>query len=161
MRLPVLLATAVLLIAAAPPPRAIPAGTPVALAAHAGTALDATARQLVADDLAESRRAGERPLVLVGSAPLGTASDRPAVFVQLQSARQCGSAGCSTSAFLWRRGAWKRVLDGVGGKLSMLPSHTRGMADLTTGTARYVWTGQEYRDSQPSPAIDLRPRRRH
>ena len=159
MRLPVLLATAVLLIAAGPP-HGVPAGTPIALAAHPGTPLDTTARELVADDLAESRRAGERPLVLIGSAPLGTASDRPAVFVQLQSARQCGSAGCSTSAFLWRHGAWKRVLDGVGGKLSVLPSHTRGMADLATETVRYVWNGQEYRDSQPSPSIDLRPRRR-
>ena len=83
----------------------------------------------------------------------------PALFVQLQSARECGSAGCSTSVWLQRGRAWERVLDGVAGKLSVSEHRTRGMADLLTGNARYVWTGREYEDARPAPKIDLRPHR--
>ncbi len=129
------------------------------LSAQPGTALDAAARQLVARDLAEARRRGETPLVLVGSARLGRGQqDRPAVFVQLQSARECGSAGCSTAVYLWRRGRWARVLDGVAGRLAVAPTRTRGMADLLTGATRYVWNGERYRDARPAPNVDLRPR---
>jgi hypothetical protein len=153
MRLPLLLA-AVFLMAAAP------RSTPVPLAAQPGTPLDATARQLVAQDLAESRRAGEKPLVLVGSAALGDASDRRALFVQIQSARECGSAGCSTSVFLWRAGTWALVLDGVSGRLAVSANKTRKMADLLTDKDRYVWNGSLYQDSKPAPQVDLRPRPR-
>jgi hypothetical protein len=140
-------------------PAGAAAAATVQLAPRPGTPLDAAARQLSSHDLAESSRAGAPPLVLTGSAPLGAASDRPALFVQLQSARDCGSAGCSTSVYLLRKGAWSKVLDGVGGTLTISPRKTRGMADLVTGDVRYAWNGHEYRDTRPPPPpIDLRPR---
>lgn len=167
---PVLLSPVLLLLAAAPAPSASTHRTPapateprgsavVVLAPRPGTALDATARQLVAHDIAAGKQANEAPLVLTGSAPLGTASDRPALFVQLQSARECGSAGCSTTVYLWQRAGWQRVLDGVGGRLTVGTTRTHGMADLMTEKGRYVWTGHAYEDPNPVPAIDLRPRR--
>ncbi len=165
----VFLSPVLLLLAAAPAPPATihrtpapatePRGSAVVLAARPGTALDAAARQLVAQDIAAGKQANEAPLVLTGSAPLGPASDRPALFVQLQSARECGSAGCSTTVYLWQRAAWQRVLDGVGGRLTVGTTRTRGMADLMTEKGRYVWTGHAYEDPNPVPAIDLRPRR--
>jgi len=151
---------ALLLLAAAPAPSpaaAQPTGTPIVLAARPGTQLDASARALVAQDLVEASHAREKPLVLTGSAMLGVASDRPVVFVQLQSARQCGSAGCSTTAFLWQKGTWKRILDGVDGKLTVLPTKTRGMADIASEKVKYIWTGTEYHDPKGAPPIDLRP----
>ena len=60
------------LLAAAPP-----SGT-VELAAQPGTPLDAVARQLVAQDLAEAARRGDEPLLLLGTARLGAARDQPA-----------------------------------------------------------------------------------
>lgn len=157
-----LLLSAPVLAAAPPatPPAARPGGTPVALAAHPGTPLDTAARQLAAQDLQSAVRSGARPLVLTGTALLGTATDRLALFVQLQSARDCGSAGCSTTVYIWQNGAYKRVLDGADGPLTVAPRRTRGMADLTTDHDRYVWTGQQYANIHPAPAIDLRPRRR-
>ena len=153
---PLLVAAALLLAAAAPPTRS--AGVPVPLQPQPGTPLDAIARGLAAQDLAAARRGGQQPLLLVGSARLGAASDRAAVFVQLQSPRECGSAGCSTSVYAWIKGAWKKVLDGASGRLAVAPARTRGMADLLAGDERYVWTGAEYQDSRPAPAVDLRPR---
>ena len=140
------------LVAAGPAPRE------VTLSPQPGTPLDQAARALVTEDLAEAGRAGERPLLLVGSAPLGTASDRPALFVQLQSARECGSAGCSTGVWLWRGGKWVRVLDGASGTLAVAATRTRGMADLVAGKERYAWTGRAYRDVRGAPAVDLRRR---
>ena len=136
------------------------AGTQVLLAARPGTPLDAEARRLEAHDIAAGRAAGEAPLVLIGSAPLGAATDRPALFVQLQSARECGSAGCSTTVYLWQGGEWRRVLDGVGGKLTVAAARTRGMANLVSESTHYVWSGHEYRDAMPGPALDLRDLRR-
>lgn len=149
-------------LAAAPPaaPPATRPGAPVVLALHPGTPLDAAARQLAAQDLQGSARSGPRPLVLTGTAALGTATDRLALFVQLQSARDCGSAGCSTTVHIWQNGAYKRVLDGVDGPLVVGPGRSRGMADLTTEHDRYVWNGQQYANVHPAPAVDLRPRRR-
>lgn len=137
---------------------AAPAPREVALSPQPGSPLDRAARALVGKDMAEAGRAGEQPLLLVGSAPLGTASDRPALFVQLQSARECGSAGCSTGVWLWRGGKWVQVLDGVSGPVGVAATRTRGMADLVTGKERYAWTGQAYRDVRGAPAVDLRRR---
>ena len=81
------LACAAVLLAAAAPTKP-QTGTPVALQAQPGTPLDQAARQLVADDLAAATARGDRPLVLIGSARLG--GDRPALFVQLQSPKECG-----------------------------------------------------------------------
>ncbi len=154
MRYPALLAAALLLLGAAP--ARPPSGAPVAMQAQPGTPLDQTARGLVAVDLAEARARGDTPLLLLGSARLG--GDRPALFIQLQSPRDCGSSGCTTSVYAWVRGAWKQVLDGTTGQIAVTPTRTRGMADLLANDERYVWTGSEYRNSRPAPAVDLRPR---
>ncbi len=154
MRYLVLIAAAAVLLGAAP--SRPPSGTPVPMQAQPGTPLDQVARALVADDLAKARARGDTPLLLLGSARLG--GDRPALFVQLQSPRDCGSAGCTTSVYAWAGGAWKRVLDGTTGRLAVATTRTRGMADLLANDERYVWTGTEYRDSKPAPAVDLRPR---
>ena len=164
---PALPVAALLLIAAPTSHAARPAAhaaepsTPVTLRPQPGTALEATARQLVAKDIGDVRAGEDRPLLLIGTAPLSPRpSDRPALFVQLQSARQCGSAGCSTLVYLWRHGTYERVLDGADGRISVSSRHTKGMADLVAEGERYVWDGTAYRDTNPGPAIDLRPRRR-
>ncbi|GAC1347999.1 MAG: hypothetical protein NVSMB18_34800 [Acetobacteraceae bacterium] len=146
--------TTILLLGAAPVRQA---GTPVPLQSQPGTPLDAAARSLVAEDLAAAQARGEKPLLLTGSARLG--GDRPALFVQLQAPRECGSAGCTTAVYAWVHGAWSRVLDGSTGRLAVATTHTRGMADLLTDGERYVWTGTTYRSTHPAPAVDLRPRR--
>ena len=138
--------------------------TPVTLRPQPGTTLDTAARQLVAKDIGDARTGDRSTIVLVGSAPLGSKSgDRPALFVQVQSPRQCGSAGCSTLVYLWRNGAYERVLDGVDGRMAVSAHHTLGMADLVADDSRYVWDGTSYRDATPGPAApnpDLRPRRK-
>lgn len=149
--------------AAAVPDRPGPAGLPVVMTPQPGTALDRTARSLVAQDLAEARRAGDRPLLVIGSVRLGAASERPALFVQLQSPRQCGSRGCSTSAFAWIKGRWTKVLDDASGRIALLPTRHGGMADLAANAEHYAWTGTAYANTRPAPAVDLRPHapRRH
>ncbi len=143
--------------AAAAAERAGPAGLPVVMTAQPGTALERTARSLVAQDLAAARRAGDRPLLVLGSVRLGTASERPALFVQLQSPRQCGSAGCSTSAFAWIKGRWTKVLDDASGRIVLLPTKHGGMSDLAANAERFVWNGTAYANTRPAPAVDLRP----
>jgi len=146
----------ILLPAAASAPD--PVGVPVVLTPQPGSALDKTARSLVAQDLSEAARSRERPLVLIGSARLGTATDRPALFIQLQSPRQCGSAGCSTSAYAWIKGRWTKVLDDASGRITVAPTRHSGMADLTANTEHYAWNGTAYANTRPAPAVDLRPR---
>lgn len=147
---------ALFLSAAAPvSPGRAPVGTPVALAAHPGTRLDAAARQLAADDLAAARARHDRPLLLTGAADLG--GERPALFVQLQSAQECGSAGCTTDVYDWAHGKWRRILDGVTGRIVVSPKRTKGRPDLLTEHERFVWTGSAYRSTAPAPALDLRP----
>ncbi len=143
--------------AAAPDRAGMALGVPVVMAAQPGTPLDRTARSLVAQDLAEARRSGETPLLLIGSARLGAASERPALFVQLQSPRQCGSRGCSTSAYAWVKGRWTKVLDDASGRITVSPTRHGGMADLTANTEHYTWTGTAYANTRPAPAVDLRP----
>jgi len=144
-------ALAVFLAAAGPVPLVT-----VALSARVGTELDATARRLVAADLREDPRA----LLLVGTERLGHAGVGPALFVQLQSNRACGSAGCATSVFLPTKGGWTRVLDAVGGHIAIAPAEHDGMHDLLVGKSdRFVWNGKTYADTQPAPQVDLRPRR--
>ncbi len=134
------------------------AGLPVVMTPQPGTALDRTARSLVAPDLLAARRAGDRPLLVIGSVRLGTASERPALFVQLQSPRECGSRGCSTSAFAWIKGRWTKVLDDASGRIVLLPAKHNGMADLGANAERYAWNGTTYANTRPAPAVDLRPR---
>ncbi len=154
-------ALAACLIAAAPPPTR-PGRVPVALSAQPGTELDATARMLVAQELAEAQRSGEKPLLLVAAAQLGGPHDRKAVFVQLQSARECGSAGCSTSAYQMVKGKWVRVLDAVSGPIQVDTASHGGMRDLILRDSdRWIWNGRAYVDQHPAPEIDLKPRTPH
>lgn len=152
VRRPLLLCAAWLLAAAAP---AIPTG-PVRLVSQPGTPLDATARTVAAADVADG---GAGSLLLLGSQSLGTAGTGPALFVQVQSERSCGSAGCSTSVYLPGRSGWTKVLDGVSGNVVVEPTQHGGMHDLLIGkNDRWVWKGQTYVDTLPAPQVDLRPR---
>ncbi|WP_242403625.1 hypothetical protein [Asaia platycodi] len=65
---------------------------PVVLSAQPGTNLDQVARQLNSADLADAAKHNDNPVVLVASAPLSSDRSDMALFVQLQSARLCGSA---------------------------------------------------------------------
>jgi hypothetical protein len=118
------------------------ASSPIELASRPGDPTDRIARQLVASELAKSRRAGENPLLLVGTARL---ANNDVVFVQIQSAGDCGSAGCSTLSFKKIKGKWARILDTVGGKIRVAESSHRGMPDLIVeGTDRLIWDGAKY-----------------
>ncbi len=146
---------AALLLAAAAP--AIPTGK-VALTARPGTPLDRTARQVAAADVSDG---GPKALLLLGSQPLGTAGIGPALFVEVQSERACGSAGCSVSVYLPGKAGWAKVLDAVSGGVVVDPAQHRGMHDLLVNESdRWVWNGQTYVDTVPTPVVDLRPHRR-
>ncbi len=148
-----LLVCAVLLLAAAAP--SVPTGT-VKLASQPGTPLDATARRVAAADLEDG---DSGTLLLIGSQHLGTAGTGPALFVQVQSQRSCGSAGCSTSIYLPTKTGWTKVLDAVSGNLVVEASQHAGMHDLLVGkNDRWVWKGHAYADTLPAPQVDLRPR---
>ncbi len=153
IRRALLLSAAMLLAAAAPP---VLTG-PVKLAAQPGTPLDATARQVAAADLGDG---GPGSLLLLGSQHLGTAGIGPALFVQVQSPRSCGSAGCSTSVYLPTKAGWIKVLDAVSGQVVVEPAQHGGMHDLLVGkNDRWVWKTNAYADTLPAPQVDLRPRR--
>ena len=143
-------------VAQAAPPRHV-AGAVVALTTQPGSTLERDATTLVADDLGAARKAHEVPVMLVGSARLAGPKMAAALFVQVQSASLCGSAGCSTSVFVKHGHAWKRVLDSVSGPIKVSPSTHQGMHDLLVhGTDRWVWTGESYTDTLPAPKIDLK-----
>ena len=153
IRRPLLLCAAWLLCAAAP---SVPVG-PVRLAPQPGTPLDATARQVAAADLSDGDAGA---LLLLGSQHLGTAGTGPALFVQVQSQRSCGSAGCSTSVYLPTRAGWTKVLDAVSGDVVVEAAQHAGMHDLLVGkNDRWVWKGSAYADTLPAPQVDLRPHR--
>ena len=145
-----------LMVLAAPALAPAPAAGPVAMAPAPGTPADTIARQFLAQDLAEASRAGEKPLVLIGQAPIGRPQDRQALFVQLQSARECGSGGCATTVLIASPQGWRKVLDGVSGAVTVLPTRHKGMADLAADTERYLWNGQSYANSRPVPNVNLR-----
>ncbi len=143
---------------AAAAPHAPPAGRVVALTTQPGSALEHDAAGLVADDITAAHRAHEVPVMLVGSAHLAVRGGRAALFVQVQSASLCGSAGCSTSVFVETAPhAWKRVLDSVSGPIKVSPRVHQGMRDLLVhGTDRWVWTGNAYADTLPAPGAPIR-----
>ena len=123
-------------------------GAPVVLRRQPGSALDAVARTLNADDLAAAARHGEKPLVLIGSASLSSGDANMALFVQVQSASLCGSAGCSTDVYLKRGGHWHKILDSISGPIVLLPTTHGGMKDiLVDGSDRWVWKGTTYADT--------------
>ncbi len=133
---------------------ALAATTPVPLKAQPGTSLDTTARKLVADELAQAGRKGDAPLVLVGEASLGGAGDKPAIFIQLQSERECGSAGCSTSVFMQRAGRYVLVLDSVGGSVGVDSARHAGQRDLIVGNdGRWIYNGTTYVDTRTAPDV--------
>ncbi|GBQ93159.1 hypothetical protein [Asaia krungthepensis] len=126
---------------------------PVILSSLPGTNLDHEARQLNAADLADAAKHDDQPVVLVASAPLSSDKTDMALFVQLQSARLCGSAGCSTSVYLRHKGGWKLVLDSVSGAISVLSSRHNGMNDLLIDkNDRWTWNGTIYQDGAPAAA---------
>ncbi len=135
-------------------PHAAPAASPVILTQQPGTALDQAARQLNAEDLAGAAKRNEQPVVLIGSAPLSARHGETALFVQVQSASLCGSAGCSTSVYLRRGPDWDKVLDSVSGPIKVLAAAHGGMRDLVVGDRdRWVWAGDGYRDTLPAEPI--------
>lgn len=130
------------------------AASPVILTQQPGSALDTAARQLNAEDMLGAAKRHETPVVLIGSAPLSTRHGETALFVQVQSASLCGSAGCSTSVYLKHGDEWIKVLDSVSGPIKVLASTSLGMHDLMVGDKdRWVWAGEEYRDTLPAAPI--------
>ena len=146
------------LCAAAPIASKPVASTPVPLASNPGTQTDALARKLSADDLDAARARGDKPLILTGRGLLGGA--QPALFVQLQSEKECGSAGCATSVYSFEHGQWQRVIDSATGKLTIAAKRTRGRNDVLAEDDHYVWTGTTYVSLDPAPALNLTPRTR-
>ncbi len=146
------LAALLVLTAAAP---SLAATGAVQLSSQPGTPLDQAARALAAHDIAQSVAHGEQPLVLVGSAKLSTARGAPpALFVQLQSAALCGSAGCDTSVYLDHHGRWTKVLDSVSGPIRVLPRWQGHMHDVMVGeNDRWTWAGHAYQDTMTAPAL--------
>ncbi len=129
-------------------------GAPVILTRQPGTAADTAARSLNREDLQGAARHGEQPLVLVGSAPLSDHRSDEALFVQLQSASLCGSAGCSTSVYLRHDRTWTKVLDSVSGPIRVMAQSHDGMHDLLVGhNDRWSWAGHGYQDTLAAPAL--------
>ena len=131
-------------------------GSAVTLSRQPGSAQDHAARTLNAEDMQDAIRHGETPLVLVGSAPLSSTASHgdSALFVQLQSARLCGSAGCSTSVYLRHDRAWRKLLDSVSGPIRVMKASHGGMHDLMVGrNDRWIWDGHVYQDSLAAPPL--------
>lgn len=129
-------------------------GDPVALTDQRGSALDSAARVLNAEDLAAAARHNDKPLVLVGSAPLSANGKNVALFVQVQAASLCGSAGCSTDVYIRRGGQWDKVLDSVSGPVELLPATHGGLKDiLVDGSDRWVWKNNTYVDTLVGPDV--------
>ena len=153
---PLLLIVPALLCTAASRHAKPPPGSVVALTTQPGSRLEHDAAALVADDIAAAHKAHEVPVMLVGSARLSTHGGRAALFVQVQSASLCGSAGCSTSVFTEHDRDWTRVLDSVSGPIKVSPATHGGMHDLLVhGTDRWVWNGKTYTDTLPAPGSPL------
>ena len=147
---------AVLALALAAAAHKPPAGKVVSLTTQPGSRLERDASRLMAEDIGAAHQAKEVPVMLVGSARLGGTGSSAALFVQVQSASLCGSAGCSTSVFVKHGPAWKRVLDSVSGPIKISPSVHSGMHDLLVhGTDRWIWNGSAYADTLPAPKVDL------
>jgi len=101
---------------------------------------------------------GETPSVLVATAKLGNARDSNVLFVQIQSPRDCGSAGCDTASFRHTNGKWVKILDTVSGTIRVASTRHRGMPDLIVqDTDRRVWDGEKYAATIPMPPTNLEP----
>jgi len=107
----------------------------------------AAGEALMAQDIESARKYGENPLVLIGMARLGNGKDDELLFVQLQSASECGSAGCSTVTFRRSAGGWHRILDTVSGPMQIAEARHRGMPDLIGQDGIHmIWDGSKYRE---------------
>ncbi len=54
----------------------------------------------------------------------------------------CGSAGCPAAIFMYREGAWIKLIEGWG--MHILRSKTKGFADLGSGGGKFLWNGRNY-----------------
>jgi len=134
------------------------AGTPIVLRAQPGTEADRIGRQLMAREIAKSAQSGEPPSLLVATARLGKSRDSDLLFVQIQSPRDFGSAGCDTASFRLSEGKWVRILDTVSGTIRVSTTRHKGMRDLIVQeTDRRIWDGQKYANTVPIPPVDLPP----
>ncbi|MCX5616309.1 hypothetical protein NQF87_04890 [Bombella sp. TMW 2.2559] len=129
------------------------AGTiPVELKSQPGTELDRQARSLNADLLEDAARHHEQPIILTGTAQLAPKQKDMILFVQLQSYRLCGSAGCTTSIYRKNGDKWDTLLDSVNGTIRIARQRHNGMADIVVdGNDRWVFDGQKYQDTLSSP----------
>jgi hypothetical protein len=124
------------------PPLSTTDGAPVELATRPGSEADKLARQLMAREIARAHANGTDPSILVGMGRLNDADEL--LFVQLQSAGECGSAGCSTVSFRYERDRWIRIMDTVSGPVRIAQARHRGMPDLIVNGNRLVWDGRKY-----------------
>ena len=131
-------------------------GVPIVLKSQVGTPADGIARQLMAREIMKATQVGEMPLVLVATARLGGLRDTDVLFVQLQSSRDCGSAGCDTVSFRHTNGRWVKILDTVSGTIRVAATRHRGMPDLIVqDTDRRIWDGEKYASTVPMPPAGL------
>lgn len=125
---------------------------PVELKSQPGTELDKAARSLNTDLLEDAARHNEQPIVLTGTAKLAPKQKDTILFVQLQSYRLCGSAGCTTSIYRKNGDNWDTLLDSVNGSIRIARQRHNGMADIIVdGNDRWVFDGQKYQDTLNSP----------
>ncbi|WP_143280708.1 hypothetical protein [Bombella intestini] len=125
---------------------------PVELKSQPGTELDNAARSLNTDLLEDATRHNEQPIVLTGTAKLAPKQKGTILFVQLQSYRLCGSAGCTTSIYRKNGDKWDTLLDSVNGTIRIARQRHNGMADIVVdGNDRWVFDGQKYQDTLNSP----------
>jgi len=128
---------------------------PVILTQQPDTKLDTEARTLMSGDIERAKAKGDQPVVLIGSAPLSSRKGDVALFVQVQSASLCGSAGCSTTVYLRHNNQWSKVLDSVSGPVTVMAQSHGGMRDLKIDTHDvWRWRGSEYQDAAPNAALD-------
>jgi hypothetical protein len=133
-------------------------GSPVLLKPQPGTAADRIARQLMTRELVKSSQSGDAPAVLTTTVRLGKSHDSDVLFVQIQSPRDCGSAGCDTVSFRYVNSRWIRILDTVSGTIRIATTQHRGMRDLIVQDAdRRIWDGEKYANTVPIPPGDLAP----
>jgi hypothetical protein len=133
-------------------------GVRVVLRPQPGSYADHIARQLMARQLQRSSQAGERPSVLVATTRLGYSRDSDVLFVQIQSPRECGSAGCDTVSFRRTNGKWVKILDTVSGTIRVASTRHRGMPDLIVqDTDRRIWDGQKCAATVPVEPSNLEP----
>jgi hypothetical protein len=133
-------------------------GVMVVLRSQPGSQADHIARQLMAHQLQRLSQTGERPSVLIATARFGNSRDSDVLFIQIQSQRECGSAGCDTVSFRHTNGKWVKILDTVSGTIRVASTRHRGMPDLIVqDTDRRVWDGQKYAVTVPVPPSNLEP----